>query len=410
MATITRRDGQQFVVQAYRELLAHNKNARSIKEVRALAEQHGQFVRVFEKDLSTYEVSYATEPGFLLGETVRHYFGYAQELMYCEYLPESRQVILVVIRSGNVFIDTKVSLNQLGSELAPALTGDFQYAVHIFGDVPISRFPEEEKIFFPDEYIASFDHGEESLFGRLPTLPSFQLLPLPYAIKSAFKRKAQTMPLLAILLVLVAVVGFWVFVPKAPQPALHVQKKIDPYAAFYRALKSPPVTDELNYLTQVVDALYGAPGWHLVNIDYKPPGSVVLMTSDGGSLSSLQTFAHQQHFNLALDDNGAQLSFQDHLKNQPKPEHIYPIEPTLEALGDHIDGVLQQKSLVVGQSVDHGATKRVPVTIELYEVSPQVLAILAQELKGMPVVLSHVSLKYKQGLLTGLVNLSVWGA
>lgn len=411
MATITRRDGQQFVVQAYREAIAHVKHARVIKDIRQLADQHGQFVRVFHKDNHQYEAAFAAEPGYLLGETVRHYFGFVRELIYCEYLPESRQVILVVIRGGNVFIDTKVSLQQFASELVPALTGEQRYTVHVYGDVPLSTQQQEGMVYFPEQFVDSFETHAESLFGRLPTLPNFQLLPLPYALKSAFNNSQRPWLLMALAAVLVIAFAWWVLLPSSTRvPAQMVQRQLHPYGDFDRALETPAVSSELRHLSSVIDTLYMAPGWDVVSIRYRPPGYVVLLSTDGGDLQMLQHFADLQHYQLNFTDSGAELSFQDHLKKRVKPKKIYAMAPTVETLTDNIDTILGEHSVSVGSRVRHGRAVEMRINIELKQVSPQVIQLLAKQVQGMPVALSEVDIKMDHGLLTGSIVLAVWGA
>jgi hypothetical protein len=412
MATLTRRDGQQYVLQAYRETLSSTKTTRVVRDIRQLAEAHGQFVRIFKKDTGQYEAAFAGEPGYLLGETVRYYFGYPKELIYCEYLPEARQVIVVVVRGSNVYIDVKVSVTAFESEIVPALTGDQRYQVHLYGDVPLSRDRVEGKLYFPEEFIESFEQSDESLFGRLPTLPNFQLLPLPYALKATFMRNQRPWIMAAAAGVVFVAFCWWILSPavKTPKDLNAVRVVVHPFMEYYKALETPSVNMELKKIAAVVDQLYTVPGWHAATIDYSPPGYLVLMSSDGGAMEALQAWADAEGFSLKFTARGAQLVYADHLTSRAKPSTIYNSAAVIETIVDHVDGLLQEKSITVGTAERRGRAYETQLNVQLDNVSPEVLALLGAQFKGYPVSLRRVSLRMNHGLLSGLVNLSVWGS
>ena len=110
MSTLVRSDGTQFVMQAYRELLSAKKKSQIIQEIRFLAEQQGQ-----------YEAVFSTEPGYWLGESIWHYFNQPKNLIYCEALPDSAQVLTVVIQQGSVYIDSQMLASSLQLELLPLM-------------------------------------------------------------------------------------------------------------------------------------------------------------------------------------------------------------------------------------------------------------------------------------------------
>lgn len=410
MATITRRDGQQFVVQAYRERLEGIKHSRMVKEIRALADEHGQFVRVFAKE-SHFDIAFATEPGYLLGETVRQYFGFARELIYCEYLPESRQVILVVVRGGNVYIDTKVSLTQFAAELVPALTGEQRYAIHLYGEVPMSPEQETDKVYVPEQFIASFEQHDDSLFGRLPIVAKFQLLPLPYALKSAFDQGQKPWLAIAVVAAFFVFLLWWVLIPNKSTRVMQQaqQQPQHPYAAYDHALETPDPSRQINYLVHVINSVYHSPGWQAVQIHYQSQGVQVIMKTDGGDMRTLQQFADQHHYQLQFTDQGAVLSLAAYTSPRPEPKAIYQLTPMVERLSDTIDALLGDHAIVLGARGSHGHAESMAVTIMLQRVSPAVLSMLAFNLQDLPVTLNEVNLTMDQQLLSGSINLDIWG-
>src|SRR5687768_4951897 len=103
MPTIKRADGAQFAIHTYRELLKLQRPALMKNEIRLLAQNHGEYIRLFKQNQKNLEAIFSRDPGFLLGESVWHYFGKPSDLIYCEALPEGQQAIVVVIKANTVY-------------------------------------------------------------------------------------------------------------------------------------------------------------------------------------------------------------------------------------------------------------------------------------------------------------------
>ena len=75
MTLLTRGDGTPFVIQAYRELLITHKRSMLLQEIRMLAEQQGQYLRLSKNKDQNIEAVFNNEPGYLLAESIWQYFG-----------------------------------------------------------------------------------------------------------------------------------------------------------------------------------------------------------------------------------------------------------------------------------------------------------------------------------------------
>ena len=96
MATVIRKDGLHFIIQAYREVLPIRKKSLMVRDVKQLTEQNGQFLRLFKKGEKNLEAVFSKEPGFLLAEIIREHFGHPENLLVCEALPDGKILKLIV--------------------------------------------------------------------------------------------------------------------------------------------------------------------------------------------------------------------------------------------------------------------------------------------------------------------------
>src|SRR3990167_1150336 len=102
MAYITREDGERFVIPSYRDVLSAKKPSLLKKEVLLLSSNYGEYVALQRKNIQQYEAAFSPDPGYLLGETVWHYFKRPIDLIYCEAIPNTNHAILVIVKGGSV--------------------------------------------------------------------------------------------------------------------------------------------------------------------------------------------------------------------------------------------------------------------------------------------------------------------
>ena len=413
MSTLVRSDGTQFVMQAYRELLSATKKSKIVQEIRLLAEQQGQYVRLFKKGQSQYEAVFSTEPGCLLGESVLHYFGEPKNLIYCEALPDSAQILVVVVRSESVYIDAQILGSSLQSELLPLMTGDLKYRIVTSGNVPLRKAESFGTFRFPKDLIESFETLEEPLFPQLPALKSLQLQPLPLALKSEHLNLGFSTPAIIIVTIALVVGGWWWLTPRQAdilplhQPVL--RKLSNPYAPYYRALATPAPDKQLTKMADVIKQLYLLPGWTATKLHFNGKRYHIHVTPDGGELSLITQWAKEHHYRFHLNSQGAEITYQPQLVSRPKPTTLYSNEQVVIQLVDQLDKLLHHSSVNLGASQQRGNVQETLLTVHLDSVSPELLDLVSRELGHLPLELTSVDINLHSGLMSGTIQLSVWG-
>src|SRR5579871_5629462 len=145
MPILKRDDGAQFAIHTYRELLEPIKTSLLKTEVRMLAQNHGEYVRLFKQPNGQIEAVFSRDPGYLLGEALSEYFGKPNDLIYCEALPEGQYAIVVVIRSGVIYLDSRIPIVSIADEFTALVTGNNRYQIYIYGNIPLSEMKEPGK-------------------------------------------------------------------------------------------------------------------------------------------------------------------------------------------------------------------------------------------------------------------------
>ena len=270
MPTLRRDDGVQFVVQSYRELLGIKSISALKREIRTLAKNHGEFIRCYKQESGQLEVVFSREPGFLLGETVWNHFGRPQDLIYCEALPDKQHTLLVIVRSGSVYLDAKVVYSDLMDEFSALFANNEQYLVCVCGDVPLSDAPSEDAFVFDSNSARAFKRFPESVFAKLELDVEFQLQPLELALTASKFSRPIFFPLLFACIILFLAIGLWHWYVGSLDAGTNMQKPIvNPYAIYYEAMATPDPNSQLKELTAIIGQTYGLPGWQLVSIEYK---------------------------------------------------------------------------------------------------------------------------------------------
>lgn len=418
MSTLKRDDGAEFVMQAYRELVSADKKTVVGQRVRLLAEQHGQFVRLFKKNYSEYEAAFSREPGYLLGESIKHYFGHIENLIFCEALPNSNDVLLVVIRSNNVYLDTMIASKNIRAELTPLLTELQTYQVIISGAVPIQQKEPlktkaaNEIFYLPSDSVHSFESLDAPLFPRLPLVRSLQLLPLPLALKAERLTNHQTLSLTLIFLgaALLLGLGFWVLTPTKTIPPQPITSSADAlYQPYITALTTPSPTGQLEEVYNLITRLYGLPGWQAVRINFSAGQYRITVTSLGADFAALTDWAQHYQFGFQLTSNAALLTLTSSKPPRPRPQDIYPAQLIVTTLIDQLDNALHEKNITLSQSTIHGNITEMPLTINLTDASPQTLLLISAQLRQLPLSLTSMELNLKPGIINGTINISAWG-
>lgn len=414
MATLVRSDGVQFIIQAYRETISAMRKSLLVHKTRLLAEQQGQYITITRKEKDQFEIVLSKEPGFLLGEMVRQHFNNEKNIIFCEQLPEQTDIILVVIRNGSVLLEAKVDLSSLYDELLPFLVTGEPFHFYISDSIPLTiDTSQSEKILLPEKAVSQLTEFSTPVFSTLKPLPEFQLTSLPLALKNI---KMQGGPEITVLYVLAGLlfVGilWWIFKPADKTTTLPVKTAIAPasmYDIYRRAMAAPEPNQVMNELVAVLEDLFFAPGWDLTSLQFTGSTYQAVYTSQSGSVEVLSDWAKKNNYQFLLNSYGAQITVNSLLAARPAPTSIYSTDQVTELLIDQFTSLLGQNGVQLGNETIQGKLKQRLLTLQFNGASPEMLTVAGNELKDLPVVVQSIQLNVSNGLVSGNVQISIWG-
>ena len=412
MPSIKRKDGMQFAVRTYRELLTETKTNVLKTQIRELSTHHGEHVRFFKKSGGQLEVVFSRDPGFLLAETVWHHFNKPENLIYCEVIPDERRAILIIFRENSAFIDAKIPIANITDELSAMVEADKSYAIYLHGDVPISDTQEHGKFTFKPEQINVLKHLSKPLINELPANESLQLQPLEFALKTQRIGKRSPVPLvLTGVLLAVATWGFFAFQSsKTNKPvAVHHKAKVNLYKNYDHALKSPAPSIQLSELATRVKEFYTVPGWELIKVNYRN-GYRFTLKQTTGDLHLLQYWVSQHRLQYSSHSStNAEVTISSTVPNRQSPPPIADLQKTLITLIDNINQLFTYNAVKLAPIQTRSYVKKSKLVIHFTNASPTVLELLSRTFLNQPSVLIAVDMNVHQGLLSGNIELTVLG-
>src|SRR5688572_7090824 len=206
MAYLTREDGERFIITSYRDVLSAKKLSLLRREIMLLSANYGEYITLQRKNINQYEVAFSPDPGYLLGESIWAFFKRPPDLIYCEAIPNTFEAILVIVKSGSVYLDGVFPLDVIQDELVIFKTQQNNFEIYVYGDVPISASIEENKFTFATSSVKSFTILDTPVFSTLPTTKAFQLLPVNQVLKA---KGIGVLPLKKILTFIAIIIGLW---------------------------------------------------------------------------------------------------------------------------------------------------------------------------------------------------------
>jgi hypothetical protein len=412
MPILRRDDGAKFAVQTYRELLTLKKASLLRNEVRILAQDHGEYIRILVQTNKQLEIIFSTEPGFLLAESVWYHLGKPSNLLYSEVLP-GKQVVLVVVRNGTIYLDVVLPKNEVLAELSPLIADQYKYDIYLYGDVPISNTKEEDKFFLPPHLIKSLTHTPESIFEALPLFKNLELQPLALALTTPELSKRSLVLPIELGVVALIIFGIWYYATRPEvQPIVHniQQTYVDPYSAYRVALASPTPQKQISEAAAVTNMVYALPGWQATQITFNGANYQITVNSLGGSTKTILQWANANHMTIDLTPAGATLTLDSSLAKRSSPTYIYNIQQIISLTLDRLKEILPDQNVTIGSIAQSVGYKTVPVTISFTNTSPDVLVLIGRQLVNLPVSVSSITISIQQaGLLSGTIQLTALG-
>lgn len=411
MTYIAREDGQRFVIPSYRDVLSAKKPGILQKEIRLVANNYGEYISIQRKSATQYEVAFSQDPGFLLGETVWSYFKRPKDLIYCEEIANSNEAILVIVKSGSVYLDGKFPVDSIPDELLVFQTQSNQFDIYIYGNVPISKTTEEGKFSFDASSIKSFNVLEKPLFPQLSLVSQFELKLVDDALKiqgiGIFPKKTVVLIVAILALIWAAWNYFASYKEVLPVSVVSVT---DPYQAYYNELMSPDPYLEIQNIQRAMVRLYGIPGWMPTTLNYSNETLDVAVISSGARTNTLYAWAKNNNATISVRTDGFYVTFNTfNLLNRSKPDKIYSIGIVIANLTDKLSYVLPGNNLVIGNSINKGKYVRTNITINFSKIVPTTLGIIGQQLRYLPLILNSLTISNSDEGLSGSIVLTVLG-
>ena len=424
MPVLVRSDGARFITRAYRELLSAKKFSLLKKEVTFLQRDQGNFVSLFPRGAGEeIEAIFSHEQGYLLGETVWHFFDQVDNLIYCERI-ESDTVVLVIVREGAVFLDAGLIPSQIVDELNTLFSDKTVYDVYVHGDVPLGRPGEEAEFTLPKASVNTWVSLDEAVFPQLPQLESLMLMSVSQALRQI--HDTTTLSVRVILgVVIAALVGtmawFWLkpspkplpqpvistptFVPKGPPP--------DPLAAYKTALVSPRPIDTLAAVAKNIRLLYSITGWSINSIQTSLTDLKVTLTPLNPAITAtpLKQWADLHQVKVNFTTTNAELYLPISVANRPKVNNasLQPLLPLASQLQQAFQTIALPTEVRLGSIENKTNYQQIALTVSFQNVAPVYLLYLGRIVENWPVTLSSYSISVQDNLVSGSVNFSILG-
>ncbi len=411
MPYITREDGERFIIPSYRDTLSAKKQSLLKKEILLLSQDYGEYITLQRKNITQYEVAFSQEPGYLLGETVWHYFKRPFDLIYCEAIPNSSEAILVVVKSGSVYLDGSFPVDSIPEELVVFRTQQNQFDIYIQGDVPISKELEDGKFSLAASSVRSFNVLPDRIFPVLPTIKTFQLQLVETVLTNygigvfPIKKVLATIIFLGLLWM-----GYtYLSINRKELPSIPVILSSGPYDAYLSALTSPNPRDEMQSIARQIQMLYSIPGWYPVSMTYASGQLKALMMSPGVKTNLLFDWASQHHATVDLEKDGFYLVLMTNMFNRMPPAAISPMTQVVAVLLDRVANVISGNTISLDTITNKGRYQEVTLKVTFSDVSPATFALLGNQFAQLPLILSSVKISVESGNVSGTINLKALG-
>lgn len=411
MAFIAREDGEHFVIPSYRETLSGKQKSLLKKDILLLSQSYGEYITLHRKNAVQYEVAFSPDTGYLLGESVWHHFKKPDDLIYCEAIPGTTEAILVIVKSGSVYLDGSVPIESIPDELIVFLTQESHFDIYTFGEVPIAKEATPGKFNFEPHLVQSFTELDKPVFAILPLVKQYQLKLVDVVLKAHGIGVFPAKQLIGIGVVLGLLWMGWNYLTSKPQviPQVQVRQAPNPLQPFMLTLSSPAPDQELKKAVSVIELLFTMPGWSIKTVDYKNDVLSVAVLSGGAKTETLFKWVDQMGGTVTVQQSGLVVNFNLNVPNRAVPADIYPIKKVIGALIDRIANVYRGNNLQLGDLANKGAYTDVLITMTLTEVTPMTLSLMADQLKDLPLVLSGMSISNKDGVFSGTITIDALG-
>lgn len=411
MPYIVREDGEHFVIPSYRDVLTVKQMSALKKDILSLSQSYGDYITLQRKNANQYEVAFSPDTGYLLGESIWHHFRRPLDMIYCEMIPGTTEAILVIVKTGSVYLDGRFHVESIPEELIIFLTQQNNFEIYVYGDVPISQTPDDGKFSFEPTSVKSFTVLDKPVFPTLPLLKIYQLQLVEPVLK---QNNIGVFPTKQIVLVVVFLGLLWMSYTyyEAQQEVVpeSTVEEVNPYQQYNAMLQSPDPAVELTLLANKLTVFYTLPGWEVSSIAYGKSTITASVKSLGGSMHGLMSWADSHDMQMNIKQEGVTLKLELDPESRDVPKTIYPIKNVIASIVDQLAGVLPGNVIKLGDFAKKGVYVDVLVTINFTDITPLTFSMIGQQLVGLPLVLQSTTFNMKDGIINGSITLDALGS
>lgn len=411
MPYITREDGEHFVIPSYRDVLTVKQKSQLKKEILLLSQSYGEYITLQKKGTNQYEVAFSPDTGYLLGESIWHHFNKPLDLIYCEAIPNTTEAILVIVKSGSVYLDGSFPMDSIPEELIIFLTQQNNFEIYVYGDVPISKEPEAGKFSFEESSVKSYTVMDKPVFPTLPLMKTFQLQLVDAVLKEQGIGVVPIKPIVIGLAVIAVVYFGWSYYSSTRVVTTKVEKpQVNPYQQFINTLSSPAPDQEVNAFLDSLELLATLPGWTVTNVKYIHNTINATIVSLGGKLEDLYAWATENKANVTIQRTGILLTIGIKLPNRSAPKQIYSSPQIISTLIDRMSNVYPGNVMDLGDTVRKGVYSDTIIKIKFTNAGPVVLDLIGKQFADLPIVIHDITLRIDKGFnLTGSITIDALG-
>jgi hypothetical protein len=412
MAYIAREDGEHFVIPSYREVLSAKQKSLLKRDILTLSQSYGEYITLQQKSPIQYEVAFSPDTGYLLGETVWHQFKRPPDMIYCEAIPGSTEAIMVIVKSGSVYLDGSFPMESIPEELIIFLTQENNFEIFIYGDVPISQTPENGKFNFEPHAVKSFTVLDAPAFATLPLLKQYRLQLVEPVLKA---HGIGVFPIQKIVLVVAGVWLLWMAWSYLLKPAPEVvqvveQPKENPYQLYNDALTTPAPDLEAKQVLAYLQLLFTMPGWDVKSVEYERGTFNAAVVSNGSKAATLIDWANRNGATVEIKREGLFVMIKPSFPKRPIPPNIYPLKNVLANFIDRLSLVYPGNHLQVGELSKKAVYTQVEITVSFNGITPVIFGLISEQLQSLPITLKKISMTVTNGSLTGSIIFDALGS
>lgn len=197
---------------------------------------------------------------------------------------------------------------------------------------------------------------------------------------------------------------------KEELPVTFAKVEEDPYQGYIDALLTPAPTTEIESVTAQISRLYTIPGWLPTNIDYASGALRANVKSSGTKMNVLFKWVEMNNAKLLIASDGVYVTLPVSVTNRPRTTAISSLQQVIAELIDRISTVNPGNNLTLAPIVNKGSFFETQLSINFGGLTLEMLNLLAEQLKGLPVVLVKMTISINNGTLSGVLVLKALGS